>query len=296
VNRFLLDAVLGKFAANPGLSQILAKIELAHGKLDIALEHLNAVLSCAAPDRILWMAHYLKGGICAAQRDLPRAVEHWQAAFELMPARCEPLMRLSKLNFEKEDYQTAALLAEEISDFKKPQSVDYYEPDAYGHKIDILKARAWHKSGRSDDAIAHLNERLTDQISTKTRDDIGTALEEIERELSEKLEQTKPAINKGTSEIGTQILSLKPAPRLTIGMATHNDYDGVYFSVMSLLLYHQEHLENAEILIVDNNPMSKHGEAVRGLAKRVPGVRYIAAQEYRGTSCISASPRRLRTV
>jgi tetratricopeptide (TPR) repeat protein len=281
VNRFLLDAVLGKFAANPGLSLTLAKIELAHGKLDIALEHLNAVLSCAAPDKISWMAHYLKGGICAAQRNLRRAVEHWQAAFELMPNRAEPLMRLAELHFEKEDYQTAALLADEIRNFKKPQLVDYYEPDAYGHKVDILKARAWHKSARSDDAIAHLNVRLTDQISTKTRDEIGTALEEIKRE---QLEKTKPAINKGTSEIGTQTLSSEPAPKLTIGMATHDDYDGVYFSVMSLLLYHKEYLENAEILIVDNNPMSKHGEAVRGLSKRVPGVRYIAAQEYRGTS------------
>jgi hypothetical protein len=53
---------------------------------------------------------------------------------------------------------------------------------------------------------------------------------------------------------------------------------------MSLVLYHKAYLENTEILIIDNNPMSKHGEAVRDLAKRVPGVRYIAAQEYRGTS------------
>lgn len=284
VNRFLLDAVLGKFDASADLSLTLAKIELAHGKLDIALEHINAVLNYAAADTILWMAHYLAGGICVAQQDFPKAIEHWQAAFELMPERAEPLIRLAELHFEKKDYQTAALLADEISDFRKPQLMDYFEPDVYGYKTDILKARAWHKCARSEHAIAHLNALLTGQINTKAQEEIGKVLDDIEHELSEQLEQTEPETNDGTSEIEAQTPSSKPAPKLTIGMATHDDYDGVYFSVMSLVLYHREHLENAEILIIDNNPMSKHGEAVRGLAKRVPGVRYVAAQEYRGTS------------
>jgi hypothetical protein len=67
-------------------------------------------------------------------------------------------------------------------------------------------------------------------------------------------------------------------------MATHDDFDGVYFSVMSLVLYHQQCLRDIEILIIDNNPSSKHGAAVRGLSERVPHVRYIAAEEYHGTA------------
>jgi len=67
-------------------------------------------------------------------------------------------------------------------------------------------------------------------------------------------------------------------------LAAHDDYDGVYFSVINLVLYHQQCVHDIEILIIDNNPNSKHGAAVRGLAERVPHVRYIAAKEYRGTA------------
>jgi hypothetical protein len=62
---------------------------------------------------------------------------------------------------------------------------------------------------------------------------------------------------------------------ITIGMATHDDFDGVYFSIMSLVLYHKELLDQIEILVIDNNPESVHGEAVRGLCRRVRQARYV---------------------
>ena len=37
---------------------------------------------------------------------------------------------------------------------------------------------------------------------------------------------------------------------LTIGMATYQDFDGVYFSVQDLRLHHD--LANVEIVVVDN--------------------------------------------
>lgn len=297
-NRFLIDAALGRFVASAELSLTLGKIELSHGKIDLALEHLHSVLSMGETDSILWMANYLAGGICAAQSNFVTALKHWQAAFELVPERAEPLMRLAELHFEQEDYQTAALLAEQVSDIEKPLSVDYYEPTVYGVSVDILKARAWHKTARSDDAIAYLNTLLTEQPSEKIEKKIRTTLEEIGRELSERFssvesstgykESSTGEIESSTQESANSHAELGPSsaasPKITIGMATHDDYDGVYFSVMSLVLYHKEHLRNAEILIIDNNPQSKHGEAVRGLAERVPQMRYVAAQEYKGTS------------
>ena len=71
---------------------------------------------------------------------------------------------------------------------------------------------------------------------------------------------------------------------LTLGMATYDDYDGVYFTIMSLVLYHSDVIDQVEILVVDNNPDSKHGEAVKGLCKRVPQARYFSAGEYKGTA------------
>ena len=43
-------------------------------------------------------------------------------------------------------------------------------------------------------------------------------------------------------------------PKLTIGMATYDDYDGVYFSVQALRLYHPEMQDMTEFLLIDNHP------------------------------------------
>jgi hypothetical protein len=48
---------------------------------------------------------------------------------------------------------------------------------------------------------------------------------------------------------------------LTIGMATYDDYDGVYFSLQALRMYHPV-LNNIdyEIIVLDNNSESEHGK------------------------------------
>jgi len=51
--------------------------------------------------------------------------------------------------------------------------------------------------------------------------------------------------------------------KLTLGMATFDDYDGIFFSIKAIQLYHPEILKDIEFLILDNNPAGKHGEAVR---------------------------------
>jgi len=66
---------------------------------------------------------------------------------------------------------------------------------------------------------------------------------------------------------------------LTVGMATYDDFDGAYFSIQSLKLYHDIFSSNdAEIIIIDNNPTSKHGSClqsfVQGWAKNVKYVPY----------------------
>ena len=49
--------------------------------------------------------------------------------------------------------------------------------------------------------------------------------------------------------------SLESGPRrLTIGMATYDDYDGVYFTVQAIPLYHPEVTLDTEILVIDNHP------------------------------------------
>lgn len=72
--------------------------------------------------------------------------------------------------------------------------------------------------------------------------------------------------------------------RLTVGLATYDDFDGVYFTVQSLRLHHGEALEQIEILVVDNNPRSPHGQAVAEFMKLVPHGRYLPNREKVGTA------------
>jgi hypothetical protein len=63
--------------------------------------------------------------------------------------------------------------------------------------------------------------------------------------------------------------------KLTIGMAHANDYDGVFFTVQALRLY--QDLSDCEIIIIDNTPDTKHGEAVQHFVKSCndKNIRYI---------------------
>lgn len=42
--------------------------------------------------------------------------------------------------------------------------------------------------------------------------------------------------------------------KLTIGMATFDDFDGVYFSLQALRVYHADVLQDAELIVIDNKP------------------------------------------
>lgn len=63
---------------------------------------------------------------------------------------------------------------------------------------------------------------------------------------------------------------------LTIGMATYDDYDGVYFTIQSLRLNHGlANNPNIEILVLDNNPTSKQGMKCKDFLKGIPNTTYI---------------------
>jgi hypothetical protein len=66
---------------------------------------------------------------------------------------------------------------------------------------------------------------------------------------------------------------------LTIGMATHNDFNGVYFTLQALRLY--QNLRDSELLVVDNYGCPATKQLVEGW---VHGARYVLATEVRGTA------------
>ncbi|MFF6955163.1 glycosyltransferase [Streptomyces sp. NPDC008317] len=83
----------------------------------------------------------------------------------------------------------------------------------------------------------------------------------------------------------------RPAPgpeqeprTLTVGMATYDDYDGVYFTVMSLLLYHAEAMDRVSVLVVDNHPSGPHAWALKRLEQQIPQLRYVPYDRRVGTA------------
>jgi hypothetical protein len=76
----------------------------------------------------------------------------------------------------------------------------------------------------------------------------------------------------------------KPPKKITIGMATYDDYDGVYFSLQAIRLYHPEILDDTEFLVIDNHPDGPCGQALKGLENSIPNYRYVPKSDVSGTA------------
>jgi hypothetical protein len=74
------------------------------------------------------------------------------------------------------------------------------------------------------------------------------------------------------------------SPTLTISMAVYDDYDGVYFTVTALGLYHPAFAGRVRLLVVDNHPDGPDAPASRALAGSAPDLRYLQAAYPRGTA------------
>ncbi|HEY3703794.1 MAG TPA: glycosyltransferase family 25 protein [Terracidiphilus sp.] len=71
---------------------------------------------------------------------------------------------------------------------------------------------------------------------------------------------------------------------LCIGMATYDDYDGVYFTVQALRLFHPEITDESEIIVVDNHPNGPCAADLKALGNWVKNYRYIPFDRIQGTA------------
>ena len=76
--------------------------------------------------------------------------------------------------------------------------------------------------------------------------------------------------------------------RLTIGMATYDDYDGVYFTIQSLRTNHPDLAGELEFVVIDNHPGGPCSEALSHLGKSIDGYRYVPRGEWSGTAIRNA--------
>ncbi|MEM8750559.1 MAG: glycosyltransferase [Pseudomonadota bacterium] len=84
-----------------------------------------------------------------------------------------------------------------------------------------------------------------------------------------------------------ELLSATPSRgkyKLTVGMATYDDFDGVYFSVQALRLQNADLMKDVEILVLDNNPTGVCAAPLKNLENDCPSYRYVPYAGHSGTS------------
>jgi hypothetical protein len=67
-------------------------------------------------------------------------------------------------------------------------------------------------------------------------------------------------------------------------MATHGDYDGVWFTIQALRLYHPEVAGELSFVVIDNDPDAATAAALLAIGDWVPRYRYVAFRGYSGTA------------
>lgn len=72
--------------------------------------------------------------------------------------------------------------------------------------------------------------------------------------------------------------------RLCIAMATYDDFDGVYFTIQSIRLYHPEVLDEATFLVVDNHPEGAAAADLKHFCEWISEARYVPFNGYRSTA------------
>jgi len=74
-------------------------------------------------------------------------------------------------------------------------------------------------------------------------------------------------------------------PKLTIGMCCYDDFDGVYFTIQALRMYHPIcSTDEVEFIVVDNKPDGAHGLTVKNFVNGWVKGAYIPYTEKKSTS------------
>jgi len=73
--------------------------------------------------------------------------------------------------------------------------------------------------------------------------------------------------------------------KLTIGMSTYDDFDGLFFSIQALRMYQLDFLKDSyEVIVIDNNPDSSHGKETKGFVENWVQGKYIPYIDKKSTS------------
>ncbi len=123
--------------------------------------------------------------------------------------------------------------------------------------------------------LAHLDRALSYIVDTKlSTAELEEFLASFQPVHSVSVHRSEPETTKPPAVIAAATAAGEKKV-LSIGMATYDDYDGVYFTVQAIRLYHPEITEQTEILVIDNNPEGPAAQALKNLENIVANYRYF---------------------
>ena len=128
---------------------------------------------------------------------------------------------------------------------------------------------------------------LTRQVlaGRPSRDDFAAVCKALTAQASAlaKPKVPEPIASPAPAALASPAVAREPV-RLTVGMATYDDYDGVYFTIQAIRTYHPELCAVLEFIVIDNNPDGRCAEALSDLGKSIDRYRYLPRGDWRGTA------------
>ncbi|MEO8487531.1 MAG: glycosyltransferase [Betaproteobacteria bacterium] len=270
----------------------LAEAYAARGEHVAALRHYRrrAELGGDAPQ--VWYALYQAARMLDEHGfATPLVVEAYFAAYDFRPTKAEPLVRIARRCLQEGRNDTAADIARAAISTPFEDREYFFEPGVYRGESELMYVRALLALGRHADVVAH-----AEQLIAVDRALLPAIQQEIDDLRNVALQRqadgssgAAPPDLRGATQSEAPRPRLPATPRrakrkLCIGMATYDDYDGVYFSVQAIRVFHPEIADQVELLVIDNNPTGRCAEGLKNLDAWVPNYRYVPESEMRGTA------------
>ena len=187
-----------------------------------------------------------------------------EAAWQASPGRAEALYRMGWIFRQHNELDPAERVLRQAMNLPLRHLHIFFDRSVYEYRARMEHGLVRHRQSRFQNALKDF--RRVNQSLMSQR--LKAWLSEQARQSAESLDVSSfTALPSATPAFGKR--------KLTIGMATYDDYDGVYFSVMAIRLFHPEITEDSEIVVIDNNPTGRCSRELKALANRVANYRYV---------------------
>ena len=291
--QILLGALL-EAPRDPDLTLALAERFAQCGEAAPALHYYRERAGLEGDEAQTWYALYRIGGMLDELGYATSfAAQAYYDAFAFRPSKIEPLLRIAERCRQEGDPSMAADLARVAVETEAIDRDYFFEPEAYGRAryIESLEANA---ALAQFDEVESLAARLCAEEALAPA--VLAEVEDIRARAAERAASasaSSPPSDPNVESIAQRrlaserILAATPARqrrKLCIGMSTYDDYDGVYFSVQAIRLYHAEVADQIEILVIDNNPTGAGATALKALEDSIENYRYVPEADAVGSS------------